>query len=117
MIISTSWSRLVCVSRNFSATMTTSSALPASTPFNVWYSPSTATNAMRASPIRTVVFGSGQFVKSPASRHAIHMHSRTGAHRGSVGQCGRLAPATTPAVQSKRPVASWRLAAVLITDR
>ena len=35
MIISTSWSRWCCDSRNFSATMTTSRALPASTPLMV----------------------------------------------------------------------------------
>ncbi len=57
---STSWSRWLRDSRNFSAIMTTSNALPASTPFSVRYSNSTAKNAPIASGRRTARIGAGQ---------------------------------------------------------
>ena len=37
-----------------------------------------------------------------ASLQPMQAHSSTGAQNGSVGQCGKLAPAMTPAVQSSR---------------
>ena len=57
MMTRTSWSRAVRDSRNLSATMTISSAVPASSPLIVWYCASTAAKLSKAKATRATLFG------------------------------------------------------------
>ena len=102
-MISTSWSRWLRDSRNFSATITTSSALPASTPFSVRYWSSTATEGADSEQrVARCAAASASGTGRCRTASAIAVSSSTGIQAASVGQCGKLVPTTMAAVQSRR---------------
>ncbi len=98
--------------------MTTSSAVPGTSPLIVRNSKNTTLNAQKVTSHMSLRPGSGSLAIRAAKRQPTHSSSSAGAQIGSAGQCGRLAPMQMPALQIRRdmPVV-LRVSALILPGR